>query len=222
MPGAEGNRSRIASVLCVAAIGVGLAVFFTKVPLGWLDAYRGAFVSAIWVYLPLPFVLSTKKSPTEYGVSWGTGFRGLLEILAVSVAVTIPFYVAFFHFFPIKWSVSLSLPKDIAYIAVVQFLAIALPEEFFFRGFVQSELEGAARKKIKILGAELGWGWAITCLIFGVGHVIVQATPIRAAVIFPSLLFGWARVRTKSVLHPAIMHTLFNTTFIVAQKMAGF
>lgn len=212
-------RRGLAIALIVAAIGVGLA-YAIDISGGWVERYRSTLISAVWLYLPLPFLLWGKKSPSDYGISWGNGLRGLLETLAMSTAVLIPFYAAFFIFYPMKWGIQ-ALPGNIISQAFAQFLVVALPEEFFFRGFLQSELEGSRKRKWKILGAELGLGWIAASFIFALGHLALLATPIRAAVVFPALLFGWVRARTKSVLYPAIMHTLFNLTFLIAQRMVG-
>lgn len=91
-----------------------------------------------------------------------------------------------------------------------QFLVIALPEEAFFRGYLQTALDGAFPSKKKILGAELGLGWLISAAIFAVGHVLTTPHPARLAVFFPALVFGWLRARTGGVGAGTLFHAMCN------------
>jgi len=211
------SRRGLLITITVAAVGIGLA-YVIDISGGWVGRYSSTLISAVWLYLPLPFVLGRKKSPSDYGISWGSGLRGLGETLGMSAAVLVPFYVAFFRIYPMRWGIQ-AMPKGMPNLLLAQFLAVALPEEFFFRGWLQSELEGVFGKRWKIFGAEVGVGWVAASLIFALGHVALLAMPIRVAVIFPALVFGWARARTGSVLYPAMMHTIFNFTFLIAQRM---
>ena len=48
-----------------------------------------------------------------------------------------------------------------------------VPEEAFFRGYLQSSLDGAWKdRRWRILGAEIGPGWLLAAFIFAVGHVL--------------------------------------------------
>ena len=102
-----------------------------------------------------------------------------------------------------------------------QLLLVAIPEEVFYRGFIQTRLEHgfAARGTETVI---LGFTPAIvvTSLLFGIGHVVVPVggafIASRMAVFFPSLLFGWLRRRTGSVLAPAIYHAFSNAMVLLA------
>jgi membrane protease YdiL (CAAX protease family) len=208
------------TALLVTAAGVGLAFLIERHGVGWISKYRSTLIAAIWLYFPLPFILFKKESPANYGIGWGRGLRGLGETLAVSIVVLIPFYAVFFSIYPPRWALHM-LPKGLPAAAVLQFLVISLPEEFFFRGYLQTELEKISDRKWKLLGAQLGTGWIAASAIFALGHLAVFPSLLRAGVFFPALLFGWARARTGSILHSSIMHALFNFTFLAAQKISG-
>jgi membrane protease YdiL (CAAX protease family) len=91
-----------------------------------------------------------------------------------------------------------------------QFVVIALPEEAFFRGYLQTELEAAWPLKVKVLGAELGLGWLVSAALFAIGHFLTIPNPSRLAVFFPALVFGWLRAKTKGVGAGVVFHALCN------------
>ncbi|MEC8025676.1 MAG: MrtP family glutamic-type intramembrane protease [Myxococcota bacterium] len=93
---------------------------------------------------------------------------------------------------------------------VNQLVLVALPEEWFFRGYLQKRFDQVWTPTWRILGTNLGWGWIASSTMFALGHLIHNTSPDRLAVFFPSLLFGWLRARTGSVLAPTIYHAVCN------------
>jgi len=91
-----------------------------------------------------------------------------------------------------------------------QVLIIALPEEAFYRGYLQTRLDDAFSPRIRIFGASLGPGILIAGAIFALGHfATIRAVP-RLAVFFPALVFGWLRARTKGVGAGVLFHAMCN------------
>jgi membrane protease YdiL (CAAX protease family) len=97
-----------------------------------------------------------------------------------------------------------------------QLILVALPEEWFFRGYLQKRLDEVWIPKWHILGTQLGWGWLASSLMFALGHLVHNPSPHRLAVFFPSLLFGWLRARTDSVLASTGYHAACN---VLAQAL---
>jgi hypothetical protein len=91
-----------------------------------------------------------------------------------------------------------------------QLVVIALPEEAFFRGYLQSELDRAWTRRVMIFGAPIGLGLPVSAAIFAVGHLLTIHSPARLAVFFPALLFGWMRARTKGVGSSVVFHAMCN------------
>jgi membrane protease YdiL (CAAX protease family) len=104
-----------------------------------------------------------------------------------------------------------------------QLVIIALPEEAFYRGYLQSRLDEAipgfgwrtvagARVpvRLRLLGASVGPSLLITSVIFALGHFATIREPARLAVFFPSLLFGWLRYRTKGIGAGIAFHATCN------------
>jgi CAAX protease family protein len=91
-----------------------------------------------------------------------------------------------------------------------QLLVIALPEEAFYRGYLQTALDDAWRPRWRVLGAFVGPGLLLSSTLFAIGHVLTQVHPNRLAVFFPALLFGWLRARTGGIGASIVLHALCN------------
>jgi membrane protease YdiL (CAAX protease family) len=87
---------------------------------------------------------------------------------------------------------------------------IALPEEAFFRGYLQTSLERELEPKINVLGARIGWGVVITSAVFAIGHLLTELNPARLAVFFPSLVFGYLRSKTRGIGSSVLFHAMCN------------
>jgi membrane protease YdiL (CAAX protease family) len=91
-----------------------------------------------------------------------------------------------------------------------QLVIIALPEEAFYRGYLQSRLDDVWPGRVRIGGAAVGPGLVVASVIFALGHLATIHAPARLAVFFPSLLFGWLRARTGGVGASIAYHALCN------------
>ena len=115
---------------------------------------------------------------------------------------------------------ALRLPHRLPTLALLQLVVVALPEELFYRGWMQSAW---ARAKpgvgTRVLGARLGAGFVQTQLLFALGHLVVWQ-PWRLATFFPGLLFGWVRARTGDVIASVVVHALSN--LFIATLEASF
>lgn len=142
-------------------------------------------------------------------VAWG---------LLFALVIFPPFVLGYAWWWEVR-DFTFRLPADVGSIALNQLLVIALPEEAFYRGYLQSQLEGAwAPKRRRILGVELGAGWLVAAMIFAVGHVLTIPHPSRLAVFFPALAFGWLRAKTGGIGAGIVFHALSNmlTTLLAA------
>jgi len=108
------------------------------------------------------------------------------------------------HAFALRWSASIF--DEIA----GQLVVIALPEEAFFRGYLQTSLDRTWPPRWRILGANLGPGLLVSAAIFAIGHVLTIRHPARLAVFFPALVFGWLRARTGGIGAGVLFHAMCN------------
>ena len=112
------------------------------------------------------------------------------------------------------------LPDGLAVLVPVQLLVVALPEELFYRGFMETAWARAAPARgVRVLGARLGAGFLWTQVLFAAGHLVVLQ-PWRLGTFFPGLLFGWLRERTGSIAAPVVLHALSN--LFIATLEASF
>jgi hypothetical protein len=90
----------------------------------------------------------------------------------------------------------------------------ALPEEFFFRGFLQRHLDGLWPRRARVLGASCGPGLPVAAALFALAHLAVQLRPQALLVFFPGLAFGWLYARRGSIIGPVILHAACNLSLL--------
>ena len=93
---------------------------------------------------------------------------------------------------------------------LAQFLVVALPEEVFFRGYVQTRLVdhfGPPPKPWMIVHPS---ALLLQSALFALVHVAVDPNPARLAVFFPGLLFGLVRGWRGGVGAAIVLHALSN------------
>lgn len=180
-----------------------------------------AFLAATWVLV----LRGDEATIRAHGLSLG----GLLEpapiayprlardaIRAIGWAVLFcaivfpPFWYGYRLYWGPKVPFTFRLPGDPLDEIAAQLLVVALPEEAFFRGYLQSALDRAWRPRWRVLGAEIGPGIFVAAAIFAVGHLLTIRHPGRLAVFFPALVFGWLRARTGGVGAPTLFHAACN------------
>jgi uncharacterized protein len=103
-----------------------------------------------------------------------------------------------------------------------QLLVIALPEEAFYRGYVQRALDDAWAPRRRVLGALLGPGILVTSALFAVGHLLTEVKPDRLAVFFPALVFGWLRAKTGGIGAGVLFHAACNLFAAWLARSYGF
>jgi uncharacterized protein len=109
------------------------------------------------------------------------------------------------------------LPQRFPFLVVVQFLVVALPEELFYRGWMQTTWAATdPERKVRVLGASLGAGFLWTQLLFAVGHLVVLQV-WRLGTFLPGLLFGWLRERSGGLAAPVIFHALANVFLAILE-----
>jgi membrane protease YdiL (CAAX protease family) len=93
-------------------------------------------------------------------------------------------------------------------------LLVALPEEFFFRGYLQRTLALLPGGRVRLLGARCGTGLALAAALFALAHLAVAWDPRALLVFFPGLVFGWLYARRRSVAGPVVFHAACNLSLV--------
>ncbi len=138
------------------------------------------------------------------------GAQSLFWVLLFALLVFPPFWYGYRLFWHVHMPFVLRAPREPLNEIVGQFFVIALPEEAFFRGYLQSELDATWAPRFRVLGAQIGPGLLVSSAIFAVGHVLTAPSPARLAVFFPALVFGWMRARTGGIGASFVFHALCN------------
>jgi membrane protease YdiL (CAAX protease family) len=210
---------------CLVVGGIGVASALAGVePTGLLRANLAGVAAVLFILVPDRKLRARGEGWQEYGLpwTWRAWGRGAAVGLAVSLLV-LPLYVGVLlggaHLARISAQLQPRLPPGFLLAAAVQFLAVALPEELFYRGWMQTAW-GRKGPSRRILGAEIGPGFLATQALFAAGH-LVTLQPWRLATFFPGLLFGWLRARTGGVVAPAVAHTLSNLLVLFLEASLG-
>lgn len=141
----------------------------------------------------------------------------LLVLFKVSLVIFIPYiicYWAYYEFLAIyhglRVAISYNFPPRLGFEIITQIAVIALPEELFYRGFLQSALLKKWPNRLKIFGLPMGKAIIITNLIFAVAHVASTFSPLRLLTFFPGLIFSYLVYRNHSLLAAVLFHAACN------------
>lgn len=203
--------------LCFAGI---LAGFLSYPPAGKVIATVG------FLYLPLLAGRARGEDWPELGFSTRRLKADVLQFLGVA-AVIFPLFVAGYALFVWAWP---QLPRELTRVltpytttphfgfrlpprfvewVIDDLFVVAVPEELFYRGYLQTRLRDAWPRGRTFFGAKLGPAFWVTAVLFALGHLAIFQV-WRLAVFFPALLFGWMRERSNSIVGPALLHGTSN------------
>ena len=93
---------------------------------------------------------------------------------------------------------------------LIHIIMVGIPEEVFYRGYVQTRLQALFPPRWVLFGVTIGPAILVTSVLFALGHFLIEFNPWRLMVFFPSLLFGWVRNWTGVIGAAAIVHGLSN------------
>jgi membrane protease YdiL (CAAX protease family) len=199
------SRTRPAlEALAVLALTLALAVGFG--------------IATLWFVVPFAVVTLTRRPYEDYGLTWrnpgSLGFH-LRVCMVVFGLYSLAHYLfgrlyLGLHFEP---ALAPELPRR----AAEQLLVIGLSEEFFFRGYLQTQLNRTFERRHRFLGAPWGPGLILAAVLFGLCHV-VHGDLTRFRTFFFGLFAGWLRERTDSIAVPAAYHGFANLLYDFFQR----
>ncbi len=112
---------------------------------------------------------------------------------------------------PARGALTLSRSASwIPLIVLAQLLLVAFPEEFFYRGYLQTSLQRLLPWRLDLKIVHTSAAILLTSALFAIGHVVIDPRPQRLAVFFPSLLFGFLRDRTHTLVACIVYHAACN------------
>jgi len=101
---------------------------------------------------------------------------------------------------------------------LIHAIAVALPEEYFYRGFLQPLLLRSPTLSQLSATRRLALAIVLQAACFAVGHAFVDGNPLRAAVFFPGLLFGVLAAGSGGLWAPILFHTAANVLSETLEK----
>jgi membrane protease YdiL (CAAX protease family) len=204
---------RVPDRWAATAVGMGfLAVTFALLRREDADGLRAHGLSLGGVLDPEPIDRRRVLRETGQALSWA---------VAAFAMIVPPFWIGFRVWYaPTSGIDPIGLLPSID-LVLGQLLVIALPEEAFFRGYLQSRLDRALPPTWSVAGARIGPSLFLTSAIFAIGHLLTLPNPARLAVFFPSLLFGWLRARTGGIGAGFVFHALCNLLSAALQRAYG-
>jgi uncharacterized protein len=183
----------------VAAIFVGATYFLVLNKSFTIAANHGMRFGGMFEPQPLSAARIARELATALG--WAL----VLALLSFPA-----FWLGYRSWFGVDAEFEFALPEGFLDLALAQLLVIALPEEMFYRGYLQSQLAAKEVRTVTVFGAKLGASVLLSSAIFALGHLLATPNASRLAVFFPSLLFGWLRSRTGGIGSSVVYHALCN------------
>ncbi|MBL9042585.1 MAG: CPBP family intramembrane metalloprotease [Myxococcales bacterium] len=186
-----------------------------------------AVVAAVaFLYLPALLLWRRGRELEDFGLRFRPVGRSLLLWIALTMVVLPPFgycYELFVHTLcpqylmklvvcPTPIAKVLRLPPQLPLLVVSQLLVVALPEEFFFRGYLQQRLS-------EVMSVQRAW--LLQAALFALGHYLVTFHPASLLVFFPGLLFGLLRLSSGSVLAGTLFHATCNLVMETLHRSLG-
>jgi membrane protease YdiL (CAAX protease family) len=102
------------------------------------------------------------------------------------------------------------IPPDIAITLLKNTFLIALPEEMFYRGFLEHRLERLWPTKHHIWILPLGRTVILASALFAVGHFLGEYNPARLGPFFPAFVFSALTRRSGSICGAIAYHGMSN------------
>jgi membrane protease YdiL (CAAX protease family) len=135
-----------------------------------------------------------------------TGFA-----LALCAIIFPPFIAGFWLWYRPAHGYSWQWPPDLASFALTQVVLVGLPEEAFFRGYVQTRLGDHFTARTKLLGTEVSVpALVIQAALFAIVHLATEMNVEKLAIFFPGLAFGWIRARRGGIGASIAFHAACN------------
>jgi len=161
-----------------------------------------------------PVILSLKKRTSVTYLNFNRKIFG--ESLKWFLFWTVVVYACAFpinHIFQkIAWGFSYHTPQGDQWFSIffTHLVVVAFPEEFFFRGYMQENLNKIFVPQKKLFGVPFGVGVILTCVIFTVSHSLLSYQWWQMFIFFPALAFAWLKEKTGVIWASVFFHAVSN------------
>jgi hypothetical protein len=236
---APGRVVREVLILFAVATALAAAIFQIGRGVPVISRHVADLIAVTFYAVPVFRLWQRRRDLADYGFNLAGARRSALLVTAAVLVVFPLFFAAFLAFYgavcgPLREHLgSLASPagaicaRFVGWAGVhpawpggtpwgtlvalfTQLVAVALPEEFFFRGYLQGRLVEALPPRRRFLGVPVGSALLLASVLFALGHFLIDFDPRRLAVFFPALAFGWMRQASGSIAPGALFHALCN------------
>jgi len=160
-----------------------------------------AFSFAAILMFSIPFIMRSELK----GFRWDA--KGFFAGLAVSIFILILYAILILVFTDHK----INLSRITSSLIIVQLFFISIPEEVFFRGYLQEKL-GNNLKSVLVVSFMFALGHFFTICLLGKFHGLVCAQNFLT--FFPSIVMGYLYLKTGTLWSSIIFHFLSNIVYI--------
>jgi hypothetical protein len=181
-----------------------------------------AAVPLLFIYVPVLLCRYRDVDSWSYHLSipafsdtqaWKTVALTNLRLLVVVG----PAFVVGYHLYQTQvfgFSPGHGWPVDPLTLVAYQLFFVAVPEEFFYRGYFQTRLNEVMPRKFLVFGVPMGWGSVWASLFFAFGHTLVLFQWWHFATFFPGMVFAWLREKTGGVMAGSVFHAVCNVAVV--------
>lgn len=153
-------------------------------------------------------------------------FRGLLLdlrfFLVFSAIIFLPYVLVYIAYHNVIAALgdkivqfSFNLPPRLPVEILTQIFVVALPEELFYRGYLQGTLLKRWPNHHFIFGLPVGKAVIITNLIFACAHLLGTWSILRLLTFFPGMLFSYLVYKNKNLVSAILFHATCNIVSMI-------
>jgi membrane protease YdiL (CAAX protease family) len=161
------------------------------------------------VFVPIWLIERDRLPLSEFKIclpqNWA---KDLTSVLIVSIVTLPPFFLAYYflqNYFASTHGMTahfeMAVPQDFLTHSIANLGLIALSEELFYRGYIQTRL----LKQWPVVAV-----FVVTNAFFAFGHFIGDYNFARLLPFFPGLLFSYLAYRSKSIAPAVLYHGICN------------
>lgn len=208
----DGKRNLFKEITIAWFVVISLSSFFSHLTsVSFISNNLALITAVILLYVPLGIYFKKREkvdfldwSPKDFG-------RSLLVFIIFSLIIFPPIFLGN-HLYQnlLKHPYHPGIIKDAGFLVLHQIFLVALPEEFFFRGYFLGRLNQMFGKPWKLLKVSIGPGLLWSSLIFALSHSLITFAWWHIFIFFPALGFGWLREKTGTITASILFHAACN------------
>ena len=203
------------TVLLFLIVLAAISILYQFREIAFIGDYLSTFTAILLIYPAILHASLRRMTIGFFETRLADVPRSLWWFVATSLVIFPPFLLFNHLYQTILFNTHLNLSHlslGLETIAI-QVLLVAFPEEFFFRGYLQTIIARHFPKKFHLFWIQalaVGWTVPITSLLFAASHSFITFRWWHFSIFFPSLVFGWLRERTNGLIAPILFHAVSN------------